>query len=169
MQIDSAADKLEQAYFQISEPGYLESYRIQVHAMKSLAATIGIVPLAGLAKVLEYAARDGDAERIHSMTAPFLEEWRSYQGKLQGVFGIGDEKKKEAADSSVIQALVEMLRISMLDMDFDRADELMEELQSYEYPDGIGDCIRQLKIAVENLDSDEVSRIADLLIGQMNG
>ena len=73
-QIGSAADSLEEAYRQLESPGKLDQYRIQVHAMKSLAATIGIVPLAGLAKLLEYAARDGEVSKVQSMTGPFLEE-----------------------------------------------------------------------------------------------
>ena len=56
-QIHTAADCLEQAYEQISDTDHLESYRIQVHAMKSLAATIGILPLSGVAGVLESAAK----------------------------------------------------------------------------------------------------------------
>ncbi len=67
---------------------YMDSYRIQVHAMKSLAATVGILPLFGVAKILEYAAKDGNTDVMIAMTPAFLTEWRSYQDKLQGVFGI---------------------------------------------------------------------------------
>ena len=88
-QIESAADNLERAYEQITKVEQLDSYRIQVHAMKSLAATIGIIPLTGIAKVLEYAAKDNKIDIIMSMTTTFLEEWRSYHKKLQGVFDIG--------------------------------------------------------------------------------
>ena len=35
----------------------------------------------------------------------------------------------------MIQALLEMVRISMQEMDIDRADELMGQLREYAYPD----------------------------------
>lgn len=166
-QIISAANRLEQAYQQLAEPGQLEQYRIQVHAMKSLAATVGIMPLAGVAKILEYAARDGKIDVVLSVTKPFLEEWRSYEQKLQGVFGIGTVARKEVTDYSVLQALVEMVRFSMQEMDIDQADQVVDQLQEYEYPEEMAENIEKLAEAVTNLDSEEADRLADLLIRQM--
>lgn len=166
-QIDSAAELLEQAYVQISDPQWLEQYRIQVHAMKGLAATVGILPLSGLAKVLEFAAKDGKMNVLLSMTNIFLEEWRSYRQKLEGVFGIGTTARKQVTDPSVIQALVEMVRISMQQMDIDQADKLMLQLKEYAYPDEMEQNIRKLAEAVTNLDAEETDRLANLLIGQM--
>ena len=166
-QIDTAADCLEQAYKQISDTNQLESYRIQVHAMKSLAAMIGILPLSGVARVLESAAKDGKIEVILSMTTIFLEEWRSYQQKLQGIFGIGTKPKKQIADYSVLQALVEMVRFSMQEMEIDRADELMKQLREYDFPAEIEQNIQRLAEAVTNLDIEESDRLAVLLAGQM--
>lgn len=163
-QIDSAADKLEQSYLHIGEEGGLDQYRIQVHAMKSLAANVGIMSLSGLAKILEYAARDGKIETVMSVTMPFLEEWRSYREKLQGVFGIGSGERKEVTDYSVIQALVEMVRISVQEMDIDQADQLMGQLQAYEYSGETGQNIKKLAEAVTNLDIEEADRLADLLV-----
>lgn len=166
-QIDSAADSLEQAYQRITEPEQLNQYRIQVHAMKSLAATVGISPLSGVAKILEYAAKDGKIDVILSITASFLEEWRSYRKKLLGVFGIGAKAKKEVTDYSVMKALVEMVRISIQEMDIDQADQVIEQLRAYEYPEEIGQNIQKLAEAVTNLDAEEADRLADILIGQM--
>ncbi len=168
-QIDAAADCLEQAYKQCKEENYLESYRIQVHAMKSLAATIGIIPLSGMARVLESAAKGGRIDVIMSMTAIFLEEWRSYRLKLKGIFGIGTGTGKEVTDYSVIQALVEMVRVSMQEMEIDRADEWMKQLREYDYPAEIGQNIQKLAEAVTNLDPEESERLANLLSGQMAG
>ncbi len=167
-QIESAADNLERAYEQITKVEQLDSYRIQVHAMKSLAATIGIIPLTGIAKVLEYAAKDNKIDIIMSMTTTFLEEWRSYHKKLQGVFDIGTVSKKEVTDYSLIQAVVEMLRISMQEMDIDQADQLIGQLREYEYSDEIEQNIQKLEEAVTNLDLEKVEYIAEQLIEQIN-
>ena len=166
-QIDSAAETLEHSYAQITDPKQLDQYRIQVHAMKGLAATIGILPLSGMAKLLESAARDGKIDVILSVTIPFLEEWRSYRQKLQGVFDIGITPAKEVTDNSVIKALVEMVRISMQEIDIDQADQLIGELQTYNYSDTIRRQIQKLAEAVTNLDAAETDHIASLLIQQM--
>lgn len=166
-QIFSAADRLEDAYRQVHEPAYLDQYRIQVHAMKSLAASVGIIPLSGTAKILEYAARDGRIDIIESMTAAFLEEWRSYRQKLHGVFGIAMETKKEITDASVIQALLEMVRIHMQEMDIDQADELIQQLQAYAYPADLEQQMQKLAEAVTNLDPEETERLSDVMIAQM--
>ena len=166
-QLDTSADHLQQAYAQLSEPGQLDAYRIQVHAMKSLAATVGIMPLSGMAKILEYAAKSARIDIIMSVTPPFLEEWRSYQEKLKGVFGIGTEAKEKVEDYSMILALVEMVRISMQEMDIDQADKLVGQLRAYEYPEDMNQNMQKLAEAVTNLDVEEACRLADLLIGQM--
>lgn len=166
-QIGTAADKLEQAYLQITEPGQADRYRIQVHAMKSLAATIGIIPLAGTARILEYAARDGKTDIIMSVTPVFLDEWRSYHQKLQGVFGIDATDGMDVTDYSVIQALLEMLRISMQEMDTSQADQYMASLKSYRYPDEISSNIIKLADAVTNLNPEETDRLAGVIIRQI--
>ncbi len=166
-QLDTAAQRLEQAYLHLSGEGQLEQYRIQVHAMKSLAGTVGIVTLFGMARVLEYAARDGKTEAILAMTPVFLEEWRSYRQRLQGVFGIGVEAEEEVSDYSVIRALVEMVRVSMQEMEFDEADEAAAKLRGYAYPEQIAADIQALLEAVTNLDVEEVQRIAERLSEEM--
>lgn len=165
-QLDSAGENLEETYRKIEDADQLERYRIQVHAMKSLAATVGILPLSGLAKVLEYAAKDGKIETIRSVTPTFLEEWSSYRQKLRGVFGIEAQEKKEVTDFAVIRALVEMIRMSMEEMDIDQADELIGQLRAYEFPQEIDQNIRKLAEAVTNLDPEETDRLAKLLIEQ---
>lgn len=162
-QIEPAADALERDYARITEDAFLEQYRIQVHAMKSLAATVGIVTLSGMARVLESAAKDGKIDIIAAMTDIFLNEWRSYRLRLQGIFGIGAGEKMEITDYSVMLALLEMVRISMQEMDIDRADELMKQLREYAYPDEIGRNVQMLAEAVTNLDPEETDRLVSLL------
>ena len=177
-QISSAADRLEQSFANITaaalkEPEgstdsaweqHLDAYRIQVHAMKSLAATVGILPLSGVARMLEYAARDGNTNVVISVTPPFLAEWRSYREKLQGVFGIGEEARKEVTDTSVIQALVEMVRVSMQEMDIDQADQLMDQLREYTYSGETEETMQRLAEAVTSLDTEETERLAGILL-----
>ena len=106
-------------------------------------------------------------ETILSMTSVFLEEWRSYRQRLEGVFGIGTEAGEEVTDYSVLLALVEMVRVSMQEMEFDAADEAAAKLRGYTYPEQIGIGIQALLEAVTNLDAEEVQRIAGRLSEEM--
>ncbi len=98
-----------------------------------------------------------------------MEEWRSYRQRLQGVFGIGTRQGKEITDYSVIQALVEMVRVSMQELDIDSADEWMKQLRAYDFPDKIGQNVLKLAEAVTNLDTEESERLANLLSEQIAG
>ncbi len=185
-QLDSSSDHLSESYEKIQSclaapapdspaqtsdtlSGHLAGYRIQVHAMKSLAATVGILPLSGTAKLLETAARDGNTAIIQSVTPVFLTEWRSYRQKLKGVLGIDAQEKTEITDTSVIQALVEMVRLSMQEMDIDHADELISQLRTYQYEKDLDKNIQLLAEAVTNLDTEETGRLADLILQSLQG
>lgn len=166
-QIMPAADTLEELYIQCKGSGTFEAYRIQVHTMKGLAATVGILPLSGLAQVLEQAARKDDLDTISALTAIFLDEWRSYHQKLQVCSGISEAAKKEVEDPSIILALIEIVRLGMLDMDIDKADQAIAQLQSYRYPDEIGHNIQKLARSVTDLDLGSTDHLADLLTEQI--
>lgn len=161
--IDSEADYLEQQYSVIDESEEaLNKYRIKVHAMKSSAALIGAAPLSGVARLLEYAARDGILEVIHSVTPVFLTDWRSYKEKLQVC--MPQEKKQDIEDMSVIVGLLERLQFAMEEMDIDVSDEIMDELRRYEYAGEVQSLVDELGTAVVNLDSNTATeRIAEIV------
>lgn len=169
-QIPSSAEKLSACYQDFRGSGELKPYRIQVHTMKSLAASLGIIPLAGMAKILEDAAENKQQETIHSLHPVFIAEWNSYRGKLTGVFGIkAPEEKEQPKDLSMICVLLEMLRIAMQDMDIDQADEKMKMIYAYRYQDEVQKNVELLKTAVEDLDPEQVEMYAQTIIGQLSG
>ncbi|MCM1090325.1 MAG: response regulator [Butyrivibrio sp.] len=168
-QIPAAAEKLEGCYHEILGTGDCGDYRIQVHAMKSLAATLGILPLAGMAKVLEDAAKNGRAEVIESMHPIFMTEWNAYRARLVGVFGIkAEDDKTEPEDYSIICALLEMINIAMQDMDIDEADAKLKMVCSYRYNDKVQGNIDILKAAVENLDPEQTESCVRAIIDQLS-
>lgn len=166
------ADNLNELFEHLEEEGNLELYRIKVHAMKSSAALIGAMQLSGVAKTLEYAARDGRVEIIKALTVPFLEEWREYRERLKPVIeGKNSERKGEpegaVIDPDVIRGLLSGIDISLQIMDVDKADELMEKLQSYRYTSDIETEIDRLSGLVVNLEiekvTEQINKISDML------
>lgn len=65
----------------------------------------------------------------------------------------------------MLKALLEMVRISMGEMDFEQADQLMLQLRKYQYPEAMEQGIRKLAEAVTNLDLEEVEHLVVLLTG----
>ena len=163
--ISLQSEKLQSMFLELfAREASFDSYRIQVHAMKSSAATIGILPLAGMAKILEYAARDHDTDTIASLHPVFLREWNSYQEKLIGVFRItgkstGYSPKKTAADADMLLAMFSMLRSALEDFDIDTADEIADKLTSYRYPEDIETLLPILIAAIKDMDSEEAEKI----------
>jgi CheY-like chemotaxis protein len=128
--IDLHGDRLDEMYTKLpSKEGFAE-YRVQVHGMKSSAATIGIVPLAGCAKMLEDAAGAEDLQTIQSLHGPFINLWKGYKSRLEDFSFIEkpDAGEKEEFDKSIVLALLDMVKISMEDFDVDRADEAIAKL-----------------------------------------
>lgn len=150
--IDSEADYLEKCFKEIAlDENALRQYRIKVHAMKSSAALIGAAPLSGVARLLEYAARDGALEIIENVTPVFLSDWRSYKEKLEPC--VPKDEKQEMADLSVVTDLLERLNWALEDMDIDASDAAMEELRQYTFSENVQQFVDELSTAVVNLDS----------------
>ena len=159
-------DSLEKDTSEVTITSLYDSYRIHVHGMKSVAATIGIVPLAGMAKILEYAARDKNFETLNRLHEVFIMEWNSYKDKLTGVFGIGENETeapeaKKSADSDMIRAMMAMLKQALEDFDIDKADGIMEKIKSYGYEPEIEAYIAPLSAAVADIDQDAAEEIMD--------
>ena len=137
--------------------------------MKSSAATIGIIPLAGMAKVLEDAARDEDASKIMNMHSTFIALWKDYKERLKGTFDLGKEsdEEKQTFDREVFTALLDIISTSMEDYDVDRADEAIKQLKTYSCPEEIKKEVDLLESAIVDLDSDtseeQVSKIKNLM------
>ena len=138
-------------------------FRIKVHSMKSSSALLGMNALSGVAKMLEFAARDKKIDIVRNVTEPFLEEWDKYHEILSGYFESEpvDEEEKEDMDSSVVMAYLSMLKMAMQEMDVDKADEIIENLDKIKFEPEILEKFRQLKAFVMNLDGDSVNSCAD--------
>ena len=157
------ADRLDALFQEKNEA----EYRVLVHGMKSAAATVGIIPLAGLAKVLEYAARDGEWETVSRLHEVFLREWRSYQEKLQAIPGVAEEPDESAAldfDPEAVKALLSRVAKAMDDFDTDGADDAVKELGRFRLPSALAESFEKLRAAVLDVDADSAIRIADEML-----
>lgn len=151
---------LNQAVAQQENPGaFFKAYRIQVHAMKSAAAMIGAVGLSGVAKMLEYAARDEKIEPINDMTAYFVSDWQGMKEKLRVLdFAVEPDMEGCEPDVALCHSLLSMLTEAIEAMDVDTADAIIAQLKQYRYPtETMQTVFTQLCAAVSNLEEAETA------------
>ena len=149
-------------YEEIDSEQGLEKYRIQVHALKSNLALIGAMQASALAKVLEYAARDGLRERVRQLHHVWIDEVEQCHQNLTPHMQ-QETKKEKMTDVSWIQGMLEMLRNSAEELHYDGVDQMMQMLDGYVYEDNLQGQMEQLYSAVRNLDLKKVVMLCDLM------
>ena len=169
LEIEAAG--LSELYAGIATEAGQKAYCTKVHSMKNSAATIGVIPLAGMAKVLEDAARNGDIDVLGRVTPVFLTSWRSYKEKLAvvtgGASGEGDlpgggaeiGKKQATEYAAEIDALLAQVRTAAEDMDIDALDELWKQLSQYQYDGEQQEFMEKVHKAIVEFDVDFLQNV----------
>ena len=150
------AKEVERLFADIQTETGRKEYRIKVHSMKNSAATIGIIPLAGMAKVLEDAARNGEVEVLEAMTSIFIERWKDYREKLNiFVPECSEDSKKVASEfQEEIEELLKKIRSAAEDMDIDGLDQLWNQLNEYEFETDKQEALEKIQKAIVDFDVD---------------
>jgi CheY-like chemotaxis protein len=147
-------DEIMRFYSEIDGDGFpLEDYRIKVHAVKSMANTIGATALGGLAKLCEYAARDEQMDRIRILTPVLMDEMDIMKARLSVL--TSDVEKPLMEDMDDLFAFLEMLKMAIRSHNSDQADKIMKQLMSFSYPRDIQEKIEHLNLHVMNLEEDD--------------
>lgn len=150
---ESAVAELDLLYQDISGPKGIDAYRIKVHALKSNLALIGAMQESALARILEYAARDGKEERLRHLHGVLMEEVEACRQNLS-VHMQPLEKKPNMTDRAWILGMLSMLCADAENLDYDGIDQIMQMLEGYAYEETLQVRIDQLAASVRNLDLD---------------
>ena len=150
---ESAVAELDLLYQDISGPKGIDAYRIKVHALKSNLALIGVMQASALARILEYAARDGKEERLRHLHGVLMEEVEACRQNLS-VHMQPLEKKPNMTDRAWILGMLSMLCADAENLDYDGIDQIMQMLEGYAYEETLQVRIDQLAASVRNLDLD---------------
>lgn len=140
--------------------GECADYRIKVHSMKNSAAIIGLVPLAGMAKVLENAAKKSECDKIIRMHDIFIENWKEITENLD-VFRNGSEDSKDdrmsaAENSETISNLFKVLLEAAQNIELDVMDNVVEMLRDFSFEGDQAELVKKLEEAVKLFDCDKV-------------
>ena len=141
----------------------LASYTIAVHSLKSISLTIGAVAVAALARDLERAGNEGDAETIRRETPLLLEKYRGLRAPLSAALEEAAEKE-DAVDRPGVSdgELEEALRsIRALSETFDQGSicMVMDLVEEHGIPEARRGIWRELRDAVDLCDWDAVEEV----------
>lgn len=171
--MDKEAEELEQ-FFQLlqktsgeQQKMAVKQFEIKVHAMKSNSAMIGAMPLSGVAKMLEYAAKDEKIGTIQAVTPAFFNEWKKMKAILESYVEHdreNDGNGKLQADWNEVRQNLHKIVDAMNDMDIDTADESMNQMKKYQYPEQMNPLVNNLSLAVVNIDLVQAENWAGELI-----
>ncbi len=149
--IQEDMEELRQLYEALEAPGGYKKYCTKIHSMKNSAATVGIIPLAGMAKVLEDAAREEQRNCIDTLMPVFEEKWMAYEELLGTV--VSDEwEEKELADKSRWQQIKEEINQAAQEMDIDRLDALSAIISRLEFPADCREEVKDIQAAILRFD-----------------
>ena len=159
--LDYDAKELEQLLAVVDTEAGRKAYCTKVHSMKNSASTVGIIPLAGMAKVLEDAARKGDENVLLTVTPILLEKWISYREKLAvlEIESCVDEEKLAADHAEEIRHLLEKMNMAAEEMDIDCLDAIGKELARYHFDDDKQEVVEKIQKAIVEFDIDYLQSV----------
>ncbi len=149
--IDEMSDLIEQLYN--SEDW--ANYTIKVHALKSTSRLVGETEIADLAEKMEHAGDSGDIDAIRENTAHLLEMYRAVKVKY-GADAKEDAEEEKADLPEISEDLLEdayaAIREAAKDRDFDALCDVLDELNTYSFPEAHRQRIAQINAAADNVD-----------------
>lgn len=135
----------------------MSDFRIRVHSFKSMANSVGAISAGAIAKLLEYAARDLDKERINLLLPVLFEQIDSLKKDMAIL--VTSVVKPKATDTDKTDTLLEMLKMRLLVNDYDAADDIMKQIDAYSYEDNLQAIVDELRTLVLNLDSESAMSV----------
>ncbi len=160
--IGEVCEELQGYYRQINEAQWCDRFRIRVHSLKTNAALVGILSVSELARLLEYAAREGNIGRIDALLPVLLQEMELYGSRLAPLFG--KQEQAPRGDLGELLARVEMIRVSMINFELDTADMLCDEISRYTYEEPYAEKICELLKSVGAMDTETAVQVAEELV-----
>lgn len=141
----------------------LHLFEVRIHSMKSAASMIGLLPIAGTAATLEYAARDRRLEVIIDMTPAFLAECERYQMILSDAFFKNDSVKISDWSVDEVVKKFDLLERETQQFNIHTMDDVMNEILQYEFSDDVSLLVTNLRGYVANLEVDKITETTNAI------
>ena len=157
--IDMKSTKMEKCL----ADGLIREYTIEVHALKNTARMIGAMELSKWCYELEMAGNASEVEKLNQQTPGMLQMYRSYKEVLKPYAKLQNEDKKQVAKEVIIGDLNE-LRDAIDTFDLDKADEVMKQIEEYQFTEEIEPLLDELRAYVADVAMEEIMATAQKMI-----
>ena len=157
--IDMKSTKMEKCL----ADGLIREYTIEVHALKNTARMIGAMELSKWCYELEMAGNASEVEKLNQQTPGMLQMYRSYKEVLKPYAKLQNEEKKQVAKEVMIGDLNE-LRDAIDIFDLDKADEVMKQIEEYQFAEEMEPLLDELRAYVADVAMEEIMATAQKMI-----
>lgn len=141
----------------------LESYKIEVHALKSASASIGALEISESARALEEAAIQEDWVCINRETGKFLADFEELLEQIRVAtlpFHVEeDQGDKEPGDPGFFQEGLAKLEEALDLVDISLCDQLLEGLYQFSWPQDQAGKLTQIKEFISSYEYDEATEL----------
>lgn len=148
--------------------GNIESYTVEVHALKNTARLIGAMGLSSEFYELEQLGDAKDVEQIHAKTPGVLAHFDSYKPILKPYAFANEESKRDTVSNDEIIAALKEIRDAIDGFDLDGADAGMEKLNTYEVPEEYKERMKKLRALVADVAMEDVIKETTALIEELS-
>lgn len=156
--IEKKADSIEQHRNQKE----WKNYTIEVHALKSTSRQIGADDLSELAAALEKAGKEDNIAFIEANTDRALSMYRELKDRLCSFFPAEENVEKKTCEPTEIVAMLGELEYAIEDFDTLLIDEVIEEMDVYQYDEEYSVFFDKIKESAEEGDIDTCGEICRL-------
>jgi CheY-like chemotaxis protein len=146
------------------ETGDLENATIKIHAMKSTSRIIGAADIGELAQELELAGKAKDTAKIGAHIDELLSRCRALGELLSPLVEKPqdeDDSDKPPISEDELKEAYGLIGEALMSAQIDNINEIAESFRTYRIPDTEKERVRNIIVAVENLDYDKLPEILE--------
>jgi PAS domain S-box-containing protein len=143
------------------ESGNLQTYIVNVHALKSALANIGKTELSGFAGELEQAGREGNVALIIEKNSAFMDELRAVVDNLKSDKAEYGAEEVSDEDTAHLRKMLLVIKDSCAAYDKRAAKDALAELRQKPWPPAYSDVFDTIAEHLLHSDFDEVKAVCE--------
>lgn len=169
---EDAAGKIEEirGYYENKD---FENYGIQVHGLKSSSKTMGVMDVSELAKEQEFAAKEGNIDKVDAEHETLFSLYRETTQKILQALS-GEAPKEDAVPSGEGMAQGELVGklkelVNFLNtFEAAKAEEIVDELSSRSYGNAsVTDSLKEVQSLIADFDMRTASQKVEDIISSL--
>ncbi len=160
--IDGEISFINDCILKLENENILKKLATRVHSLKSTSAMIGALNLSGVARLIEFAAKNNDIERIKSLHPILIEELELHKQRFE-VFEVPKEELIVFDKEELISEFKQLLEY-LGNKDYNSMDDKIEKLKNCRMSNDISDTFEVLSDQIFNLDVAGAKESVELIL-----